>query len=115
MKVSMIVAASERGIIGRGGQLPWRIPSDLRRFKSLTMGHAYIVGRRTWDEVGRPLPGRRMIVVTRSTDRTWPEGVVVVPSLVGDVGHVGWPEDVRAAGEEQDRAIPDQGQPPPEP
>jgi dihydrofolate reductase len=77
----MIVAASERGVIGRGGRLPWRVPSDLRRFKSLTMGHAYIVGRRTWDEVGKPLPGRRMIVVTRTTDRTWPEGVVVVPSI----------------------------------
>ena len=62
----MIVAASERGVIGRGGQLPWRIPSDLRRFKSLTMGHAMIVGRKTYDEVGKPLPGRRMIIVTRS-------------------------------------------------
>lgn len=77
----MIVAASERGVIGRGGKLPWRIPSDLRRFKSLTMGHAYIVGRRTWDEVGKPLPGRRMIVVTRATDRSWPEGVIVVSSI----------------------------------
>lgn len=81
MRISIIVAASERGVIGRAGKLPWKIPSDMRRFKSLTMGHAYIVGRKTWDEVGRPLPGRRMIVVSRKHDLALPEGVVVVPSI----------------------------------
>lgn len=65
MKISAIVAASEHGVIGKAGHLPWKIPSDMRRFKSLTMGHAYIVGRKTFDEVGKPLPGRRMIVVSR--------------------------------------------------
>jgi dihydrofolate reductase len=80
MKLSAIVAASERGIIGRSGQLPWRIPSDLRRFKSLTMGHAYIVGRKTYDEVGKPLPGRRMIVVTRGAPIAH-EAVTSVPTF----------------------------------
>ena len=75
----MIVAASERGVIGRGGQLPWKLPSDLRRFKSLTMGHALIVGRKTFDEVGRPLPGRRMIVVTRAP--SGPPGVITVHTI----------------------------------
>jgi dihydrofolate reductase len=76
----MIAAASERGIIGRAGHLPWRIPSDLRRFKSLTMGHAYIVGRKTFDEVGRPLPGRRMIVVSRGAALPH-EGVFTAPTI----------------------------------
>ena len=70
MLISMIVAASERGVIGRSdginGGLPWRLPADLRRFKSLTMGHTLIMGRRTYDTVGKPLPGRRTIVITRS-------------------------------------------------
>jgi dihydrofolate reductase len=79
MRVSMIVAASEHGIIGRAGRLPWKIPSDLRRFKSLTMGHAYIVGRKTFDEVGKPLPGRKMIVVSRGAKL--PHAVVTVPTI----------------------------------
>jgi dihydrofolate reductase len=77
--ISIIVAASERGIIGRAGRLPWKVPSDLRRFKSLTMGHAYIVGRKTFDEVGKPLPGRRMFVISRGAPI--PHAVVTVPSF----------------------------------
>jgi dihydrofolate reductase len=55
-------------VIGRDGALPWRLPADLKRFKQLTMGHALIVGRKTWESIGRPLPGRTMIVVTRQPD-----------------------------------------------
>lgn len=69
MKLSIIVAASENGVIGRAGALPWRLPSDLRRFKRLTMGHGLIVGRRTFESIGRALPGRRMVVLT--TQRAW--------------------------------------------
>ena len=58
MTVSLIVAVSRNGIIGRDGDLPWRLPVDLRHFKQTTMGHHLIIGRATWDEVGRPLPGR---------------------------------------------------------
>lgn len=66
--VSLIVAAAENGVIGRGGQLPWRLSGDLMRFKQLTMGHPIVMGRRTWESIGRPLPGRTSIVVTRQTD-----------------------------------------------
>jgi dihydrofolate reductase len=63
--VSLIVAADERGGIGRGGGLPWHLPDDLKRFKTLTMGKPIVMGRRTWESIGRPLPGRRSIVVSR--------------------------------------------------
>jgi dihydrofolate reductase len=65
MQVSIIVAVSENGVIGRNGELPWRLSNDLRRFKEITMGHTVIMGRRTWESIGRPLPGRRMVVVSR--------------------------------------------------
>ena len=63
--VSIIVATDERGAIGRDGGLPWRLPDDLKRFKALTMGKPVVMGRKTWDSIGRPLPGRHNIVVTR--------------------------------------------------
>ena len=63
MKVSLIVAVSENGVIGRGLELPWRLSADLKRFKELTTGHHLVVGRRTWESIGRPLPGRDMVVV----------------------------------------------------
>jgi len=63
--VSLIVAADERGGIGRDGGLPWHLPDDLKRFKALTMGKPIVMGRRTWDSIGRPLPGRRSLVVSR--------------------------------------------------
>ena len=67
MIVSLIAAIAENGVIGRDGRLPWRLSADLRRFKALTMGYPLIMGRRTWDSIGRPLPGRTSIVVTRQT------------------------------------------------
>jgi dihydrofolate reductase len=80
MVVSLIVAVSENGVIGRGGDLPWHLPRDLRHFKSTTMGHHLIVGRRTWEELGKALPGRTMVVITRSR-RFEAEGATVVHSL----------------------------------
>lgn len=65
MRMSLIVAVSDNGVIGRGGDLPWHLPADLRRFRELTMGHHLVVGRKTWESIGRPLPGRSMIVVSR--------------------------------------------------
>src|SRR5262245_50637737 len=65
MRISVIAAVAENGVIGRRGQLPWRLSDDLRRFKQLTMGHTIIMGRRTWESIGRALPGRRTVVVTR--------------------------------------------------
>ena len=80
MTVSLIVAVSSNGVIGHDGGLPWHLPADLKHFKLTTMGHHLIIGRRTWDEVGKPLPGRTMIVVTRSR-RFAPEGAKVVRSV----------------------------------
>ena len=80
MAVSLIVAVSENGVIGRDGGLPWRLSADLKHFKKTTMGHHLIIGRRTWDEVGKPLPGRTMVVVTRSR-HLQAEGATVVHSL----------------------------------
>ncbi len=80
MTVSLIVALSTNRVIGRDGGLPWHLPADLRHFKRTTMGHHLIIGRRTWEEVGKPLPGRDMVVVTRSRNFA-PEGVQVVRSV----------------------------------
>lgn len=81
MTASLIVAISTNGVIGREGGLPWRLSTDLRRFKALTMGHHLIMGRRTWDEVGKPLPGRRTVVVTRNPDLALPAGVLLADSV----------------------------------
>jgi len=64
--VEIVVAVSDNGVIGRDGDLPWRLPEDLRRFKRLTLGHALIMGRRTFESIGRPLPERRNIVLSRA-------------------------------------------------
>jgi dihydrofolate reductase len=64
--LSMVVAIGDNGAIGKDGKVPWHIPEDLKHFKAVTMGHAIIMGRKTWDEVGRPLPGRRNLVVSRA-------------------------------------------------
>lgn len=66
MLISLIVAMDEDRGIGKDGRVPWRLSADLRRFKALTMGHHLIVGRKTWESIGRPLPGRKMVIVTRS-------------------------------------------------
>jgi dihydrofolate reductase len=80
MDVAIYVAIAENGVIGREGGLPWRLSSDLKRFKADTMGKPIIMGRKTYEGIGRPLPGRLNIVVTR--DEAWrAEGVEVVHSL----------------------------------
>lgn len=65
-RITLIVAASENNVIGRDGDLPWRLSGDLKRFKRLTMDHCLIMGRKTYESIGRPLPGRVSIVLTRS-------------------------------------------------
>lgn len=64
-----LLALADNGVIGRDGRLPWHLPDDLRRFRTLTMGHAILMGRRTFESIGRPLPGRRNLVLTR--DAGW--------------------------------------------
>lgn len=78
--ISMIVARSRNHVIGRDNQMPWKISADLQFFKKVTMGHPVIMGRKTWESIGRPLPGRRNIVVSRNTDLTL-TGAEVVNSL----------------------------------
>ena len=80
MHVSIIAAVSENGVIGRGGRLPWHLADDLRRFKRLTMGHSIVMGRKTWESIGRPLAGRRMLVISRQADYR-ADGVKVAASL----------------------------------
>jgi len=78
--VALIVAVSENGVIGRDGDMPWRLPSDLKRFKALTTGHPVIMGRKTYESIGKPLPDRLNIVITRNMD--WEaHGVLRVSSL----------------------------------
>ncbi|RZO19629.1 MAG: dihydrofolate reductase [SAR92 clade bacterium] len=80
MKISLIVAVSRNGAIGLNNQLPWYLPEDLKYFKSVTMGKPLIMGRKTFDSIGRPLPGRANIVLTR--DPQWiSDGVEVVQSV----------------------------------
>lgn len=86
MRVVMIVAMAENRVIGASNKLPWYLPEDLKRFKRLTMGHPMIMGRKTWDSIGRPLPGRESIVVTRQHDFR-PEGATVVHSLDAAIEH----------------------------
>ncbi|MBB4094193.1 dihydrofolate reductase [Brucella pecoris] len=78
--VSIIVAAAENGVIGRDNDMPWRLSTDLKRFKALTLGKPVIMGRRTWESIGRPLPGRPNIVVTRDNGFQI-EGAGIVGSL----------------------------------
>jgi dihydrofolate reductase len=80
MRLSAIVAMASNRIIGANNQLPWRLPADLARFKRLTLGHTLVMGRKTYESIGRPLPGRTMIVVTRQRGYA-PEGVKVAHSV----------------------------------
>jgi dihydrofolate reductase len=78
--VVAIAAVADNGVIGSGNDIPWRIPADWQRFKRLTMGQVLIMGRKTYDSIGRPLPGRTTIVITR--DRMWRgDGVRVAPDV----------------------------------
>ena len=75
-RVSLIAALSENHVIGRAGDLPWRLSRDLKRFKRVTMGHHLLMGRKTFDSIGRPLPGRTSVVISRNRELALPEGVV---------------------------------------
>jgi len=81
-EITLVAAVARNGTIGADGGLPWRLPADLKRFKALTMGHTMIMGRKTFESIGRALPGRRTIVVTR--DRSWDAPDVTVAYSVTD-------------------------------
>jgi dihydrofolate reductase len=79
-RITLVAAVARNGVIGADGDLPWRIPEDLAFFKRTTMGHPLVMGRATFDSIGRPLPGRRSIVITRT--RNWRhDGVEVAGSM----------------------------------
>ena len=82
MIISLVVAMARNRVIGRDNQLPWKLPADLAYFKQVTLGHPVIMGRRTHESIGRPLPGRQNIVVTRNAGYSAP-GCTVVTSLEG--------------------------------
>jgi dihydrofolate reductase len=79
-RLTLLLARARNGVIGANGKLPWHISEDLVRFKNITMGHPIVMGRKTWESIGRPLPGRRSIVVTRNRDYV-ADGAEVVTSL----------------------------------
>lgn len=83
----MIAAVARNGVIGNGGELPWTLPGELQRFKETTLGHTLVMGRRTFESIGRPLPGRHTVVMSRNED--WDpgfDGVDVVSSIEGALG-----------------------------
>lgn len=82
MKMSLIVAVSRNGVIGVDNKLPWHLPDDLQYFKSVTMGKPLIMGRKTYDSIGRPLPGRTNIVLTR--DASWSAPGIEVATTLDD-------------------------------
>lgn len=95
----LVVAAAANGVIGRDGAMPWHLPSDLRRFRQITMGKPVIMGRKTFDSIGRPLPGRHNIVLSREAG--WSaEGVSVVPGFADAVALAAeaGPEEIMVIG-----------------
>lgn len=98
-KIVIVAAVARNHVIGSEGDLPWRLPADMKRFKAITLGKPMVMGRKTFESIGRPLPGRRTIVVTR--DRSWTaEGVEVAPSLDAALAlaAAGDPEEIVVAG-----------------
>lgn len=81
MKICIIAAVADNGVIGNQGKIPWHIPEDLKRFKKITTGHAVIMGRKTFDSIGRPLPDRLNVVLTRKNDHGLPSSVTVADTL----------------------------------
>ncbi len=97
MKVSVIVATDRNRLIGAQGRLPWHLPADLKHFKAITMGNPIVMGRRTYQSIGRPLPGRTNIVVT--SDRTFmAPGCIVVGSLADALSAVADAREVMIVG-----------------
>ena len=87
MKLSIIVAVSENQVIGLHNQLPWHLPADLKYFRRLTTGHTILMGRKTYESIGKPLPNRENIVITRDAGFR-AEGVLLVHSLEQAIDHV---------------------------
>ena len=99
-EISIIVAVSTNNVIGAKGDLPWRLADDLKHFKSVTMGKPIVMGRKTWDSIGRPLPGRQNIVVTRQPGFV-AEGCDVVASVEAAIAAAGNVDELMVIGGSQ--------------
>lgn len=95
--VTLIVAVADNGTIGRDNALPWHLPEDLKRFKRITMGKPIVMGRKTFESIGKPLPGRHNIVVTRDANYRR-DGVTVVHDIEGALRAAGGVEEVMIIG-----------------
>jgi dihydrofolate reductase len=111
VQIALVVATDLDGVIGRDNALPWHLPADLARFKSITMGKPMIMGRRTWESIGRALPGRRSIVLTRQRGFTapgaavahTPDAALALAAPAGEVMVIGGAEVFRAFLERAER------------
>ena len=96
-RVSLIVAMARNRVIGINNSLPWHLPADLKHFKALTMGHHIVMGRKTYESIGKPLPGRTSVVVTRNADFSAP-GVIVAGSLASAIKACAHDEEIFVIG-----------------
>jgi dihydrofolate reductase len=96
-RVSLIAAVAANGVIGRDGALPWHLPEDLKRFKALTLGHHIVMGRKTYESIGRLLPGRTTVIVTRRHDYAVP-GAIVAASLAEAIARCAEDDEVFVIG-----------------
>jgi dihydrofolate reductase len=96
-RISLIVAMARNRVIGINNTLPWHLPADLKHFKTLTMGHHIVMGRKTYESIGKPLPGRTSVVVTRNADYSVP-GVIVANSLQAAISSCGNDEEIFVIG-----------------
>jgi dihydrofolate reductase len=100
MKLSIIVAMDLKRVIGHANRLPWHLPADLKHFKQITMGKPILMGRKTWESIGRPLPGRINIVITRDNNYT-AAGCIVVHSVEAALHAAQGHDEVMVIGGEQ--------------
>lgn len=96
-RISIISALARNRTIGINNTLPWRLPEDLKYFKALTLGHHILMGRKTWESIGRPLPGRTTVIITRSNYQA-PEGVKIAGSLKEAIDVCGEDEEIFFVG-----------------
>lgn len=96
-KLTIIVAVADNGVIGSGNQLPWRLPDDLKRFKALSLGKPIVMGRKTYDSIGRPLPGRLNIIVSRRGDLHI-DGCTIVASVSEAIAAAGNVDEIVIVG-----------------
>jgi len=100
MRVSLIVAMAKNRVIGVNNTLPWHLPADLKHFRTLTMGHHIVMGRKTYESIGKPLPGRTSVVVTRDAGYA-PPGVITVNTLEAAISACGEDKEIFMIGGEE--------------